>query len=132
VRSPLQNVSRLVGDHYNSDPVPAGLSAVIRSLVPGDRLPGERELAATLRVSRSALRDRLRLVEGLGVLRRTTGSAPSYSTLIPPGWRSPSTSPLLTSLIPLSALHSVRTAIERQAAIEAAQQAGPRVDGLYA
>lgn len=125
MRSSRQDVSRLVGDHYDSDPVSAGLSAVIRSLVPGDRLPGERELAATLGVSRSALRDRLRLMEGLGVLRRTTGSGTFVQHLDPTGVALALDIALTSSLIPLSALHSVRSAIERQAAIEAAQQQDP-------
>ncbi|MGI8626093.1 MAG: FadR/GntR family transcriptional regulator [Geodermatophilaceae bacterium] len=102
----------------------AGLSDVIR-LAPGDRLPGERDLAITLGVSRTALRDRLRLMEGLGVLRRTTGSGTFVQDLDPTGLALALDIALSSSRIPLSALHSVRTAIERQAAIEAAGQQDP-------
>ncbi|MGI8626087.1 MAG: FadR/GntR family transcriptional regulator [Geodermatophilaceae bacterium] len=123
--SPGSDLSSLVGDHYRSDPVSAGLSDVIRSLAPGDRLLGERDLAVTLGVSRTALRDRLRLMEGLGVLRRTTGSGTFVQDLDPTGLALALDIALSSSRIPLSALHTVRTAIERQAAIEAAGQQDP-------
>ncbi len=53
------------------------LSAAISAgeLVPGDRLPGEQELAASLRVSRMTLRQALASLAGRGVLHRTPGRA---------------------------------------------------------
>ncbi|MGO1538962.1 MAG: FadR/GntR family transcriptional regulator [Leucobacter sp.] len=48
----------------------------------GDRLPGERALAETLQVSRSSLREALRVLEALGTIRTSTGSGPGAGTII--------------------------------------------------
>lgn len=48
----------------------------------GDRLPGERQLAETLRVSRSSLREALRVLEALGTIRTSTGSGPRAGTIV--------------------------------------------------
>lgn len=45
-----------------------------RKLLPGDRLPAERELASALRVSRTTLRDALRGLAARGVLEARPGS----------------------------------------------------------
>ncbi|GAA0603514.1 FadR/GntR family transcriptional regulator [Sporichthya brevicatena] len=45
-----------------------------RKLLPGDRLPAERELASALRVSRTTLRDALRGLAARGVLESRAGS----------------------------------------------------------
>lgn len=48
----------------------------------GDALPGERRLAETLCVSRSSLREALRVLEALGAIRTSTGSGPNAGTVI--------------------------------------------------
>jgi GntR family transcriptional repressor for pyruvate dehydrogenase complex len=48
----------------------------------GGRLPGERALADELKISRPALREGLRVLEALGVLRSAVGSGPSSGTVI--------------------------------------------------
>lgn len=52
------------------------------ALVPGDRLPGERALAAELGVGRSSVREALRVLEVLGLIRTATGSGPTSGAII--------------------------------------------------
>ena len=52
------------------------------ALAPGDRLPPERELAATLGVGRSSVREALRVLEVMGLIRTGTGSGPSAGAII--------------------------------------------------
>ncbi|WP_240642417.1 FadR/GntR family transcriptional regulator [Microbacterium sulfonylureivorans] len=52
------------------------------SLRPGDRLPPERELASTLGVGRSSVREALRVLEVMGLIRTGTGSGPSSGAII--------------------------------------------------
>jgi GntR family transcriptional regulator, transcriptional repressor for pyruvate dehydrogenase complex len=49
---------------------------------PGQRLPGERVLAADLGVGRSSVREALRVMEALGLLRAQTGSGPTAGAMI--------------------------------------------------
>lgn len=51
-------------------------------LQPGDRLPPERELASTLGVGRSSVREALRVLEVMGLIRTGTGSGPSSGAII--------------------------------------------------
>ncbi|GAA2030299.1 FCD domain-containing protein [Agromyces tropicus] len=51
-------------------------------LAPGDRLPGERQLAADLGVGRSSVREALRVLEVLGLIRTHTGSGPTAGAII--------------------------------------------------
>jgi DNA-binding FadR family transcriptional regulator len=51
-------------------------------LTPGDRLPPERELAARLGVGRSSVREALRVLEVLGLVRTGTGSGPTSGAII--------------------------------------------------
>ena len=51
-------------------------------LAPGDRLPGERELAAPLGVGRSSVREALRVLEVMGLIRTGTGSGPTSGAII--------------------------------------------------
>jgi GntR family transcriptional repressor for pyruvate dehydrogenase complex len=52
------------------------------TLAPGDRLPPERELAATLGVGRSSVREALRVLEVMGLIRTGTGSGPTSGAII--------------------------------------------------
>jgi DNA-binding FadR family transcriptional regulator len=52
------------------------------TLRPGDRLPPERELATTLGVGRSSVREALRVLEVMGLIRTGTGSGPTSGAII--------------------------------------------------
>lgn len=51
-------------------------------LAPGDRLAPERELAASLGVGRSSVREALRVLEVMGLIRTGTGSGPTSGAII--------------------------------------------------
>lgn len=55
------------------------LSGVLK---PGDRLPGERQLALDLGVGRSSIREAIRVLEVLGLIRTHTGSGPTAGAII--------------------------------------------------
>lgn len=48
----------------------------------GERLPGERDLAARLQVSRAAVREAIRTLEAQGVVRSSVGSGPDAGTVV--------------------------------------------------
>jgi GntR family transcriptional repressor for pyruvate dehydrogenase complex len=51
-------------------------------LRPGDRLPPERELSAQLGVSRPSVREGIRVLEAMGVVRSAAGSGPVAGTVM--------------------------------------------------
>ncbi|WP_394554071.1 FadR/GntR family transcriptional regulator [Agromyces sp. MMS24-JH15] len=51
-------------------------------LVPGQHLPGERALSAELGVGRSSVREALRVLEAMGLIRTATGSGPTAGAII--------------------------------------------------
>ena len=51
-------------------------------LGPGDRLPSERDLSAALGVGRSSVREALRVLEVMGLIRTGTGSGPHAGAII--------------------------------------------------
>jgi GntR family transcriptional repressor for pyruvate dehydrogenase complex len=51
-------------------------------LVPGNRLPGERAMASELGVGRSSVREAIRVLEVLGLVRTNVGSGPTAGAII--------------------------------------------------
>ncbi|HEU5223978.1 MAG TPA: FCD domain-containing protein [Candidatus Lumbricidophila sp.] len=49
---------------------------------PGDRLPSERALAEQLGVSRSSVREAIRVLEAFGLVRTATGSGPNAGAIV--------------------------------------------------
>ncbi|SHH08380.1 transcriptional regulator, GntR family [Jatrophihabitans endophyticus] len=97
---------------------------VLGQLRPGDRLPPERQLAEVLGVSRSAVREALRVLESMGVLDASPGSGPGAGSRIV-GGGGPALSTLLRLQVGLSAFSQrevmeVRVQLERWAVREAA------------
>lgn len=52
------------------------------TLAPGDRLPSERDLAADLGVGRSSVREALRVLEVMGLIRTASGSGPQSGAIV--------------------------------------------------
>ncbi|MEA5457206.1 FCD domain-containing protein [Sinomonas sp. JGH33] len=48
----------------------------------GDRLPGERALAEQFGISRASVRDAIRALEVMGIVRSATGSGPNAGTIV--------------------------------------------------
>lgn len=79
-------------DETSGAPVPARAWRVVLERVegdllsgtigPGDRLPPERELATTLGVGRSSVREALRVLEVMGLIRTATGSGPTSGAIV--------------------------------------------------
>ena len=85
-------------------------------LVVGDRLPGERQLAGELRVSRASVREALRVLETLGVVSSQAGRGPDAGAILTSRPDSTLTDLLRLSL-GLSSL-SLREVIETRLMIE--------------
>ena len=97
-------------------------------LSPGDRLPGERELAEYLGVSRAGVREALRVLEALGVLSAGVGSGPASGSVVR-GEGTEALANLLRLHLALSRftqreVMEVRVQLERWAVAEAAVHAG--------
>lgn len=106
-----------------ADPVTASLVELVLDLEAGSRLPSERDLGDQLGVSRTALRDRLRYLEALGVVERRVGAGTFVRGVQPEVLSQALTIGLLAADMTMPSLHSVRWALERQAAYEAARSA---------
>lgn len=87
------------------------------------RLPPERELAARLGIQRSTLRERLAMLEQLGVLKRMQGSGTYVSLPNSEFIRFYFDLALALGLISVEELHVAREALEREIARRAAKMA---------
>jgi GntR family transcriptional regulator, transcriptional repressor for pyruvate dehydrogenase complex len=99
----------------------------------GGRLPGERALAEQLGISRPSVREAIRVLEAMGVVRTATGSGPDAGAVIVAEPASPLTSllrlHLATNHLPMGDIVQTRVLLESWAAREAAARR-PRQDEL--
>jgi GntR family transcriptional regulator, transcriptional repressor for pyruvate dehydrogenase complex len=95
----------------------------------GDRLPGERALAERIGVSRPSVREGLRVLEAMGVLRTAVGSGPESGAAIVADPAAALTSALRLHLgtghLPLADLVQVRVLLESWAVGRAAAAGDP-------
>jgi GntR family transcriptional regulator, transcriptional repressor for pyruvate dehydrogenase complex len=107
-------VAQLLKDDALSD-----LLELFGDIEPGSRLPSERELALQMGVSRTALRDRIGQLVSLGVLERREREGTFFNGIEPEALSDVLVLAMLSEQMTIDSLVSVRTALERQAAIEA-------------
>ncbi|AYY11487.1 FadR family transcriptional regulator [Actinobacteria bacterium YIM 96077] len=93
----------------------------------GARLPGERALAEDMGVSRTSVREAVRVLEAMGIVRTAVGSGPDAGALIVAEPRSPLASALrlhvATSHIPIADVVQTRILLESWAVREASGKA---------
>ena len=96
----------------------------------GDRLPAERDLAAGIGVSRTAVREAIRVLEAMGTVVQNTGSGPDAGTVLSaiPG---DALSHLISLHVMLASIGTAdvvraRVALERESARLAARHSGPK------
>ncbi len=92
-------------------------------LRPGDRLPAERELARTLRVGRSAVREAIRAMESLGIVEVRAGEGTFVAALPGSPARDPITATLFQTWSTQRKLFEVRRVLEPGLAALAARRA---------
>lgn len=92
-------------------------------LQPGDRLPAERELAETFRVSRGSVRDAIRTLELMGMLEPRQGEGTVVRDLTPDSLVVPISHVLLRKRELVAELLDVRKMLEPALAARAAQRA---------
>jgi GntR family transcriptional repressor for pyruvate dehydrogenase complex len=112
-----------LGGPRRSDDVLRRLLAMIYEgkLAPGSRLPAERELARSLTVSRTTLRDALNRLEARGLLERRPQSGSYVRTTVPPSLSEPIEEILGDNLTRFADLIEIRKILELWAATRAAQ-----------
>lgn len=94
-------------------------------LEPGDRLPPERELAQRLQVSRGSLRDAIRTLELVGLVRSRQGEGTLICDVSPEALLGPLSTALVRKRELVAELLDVRKMIEPRLAARAAAHATP-------
>ncbi|MBH0110910.1 FadR family transcriptional regulator [Salinibacterium sp. NG22] len=86
---------------------------------PGQQIPSERELAETLSISRTALRDRISRLVSLGILQRREREGTFLTGIQPDSISDTLILSLMSSQLTIDSLISVRYALERHAGMAA-------------
>ncbi|WP_168187244.1 FadR/GntR family transcriptional regulator [Salinibacterium sp. UTAS2018] len=86
---------------------------------PGQQIPSERELAETLGISRTALRDRISRLVALGILQRREREGTFLTGIQPDSISDTLILSLMSSQLTIDSLISVRFALERHAGMVA-------------
>ncbi|MFC0248331.1 FadR/GntR family transcriptional regulator [Citricoccus parietis] len=88
----------------------------------GEKLPGERHLAEQFEISRASVREAIRVLDAMGLVRSTTGSGPSAGAVV---ISEPSTAlawalrmHIATQALPIGDIVQARLLLETQAALE--------------
>ena len=120
----LDDPGRALQDHHffahlMKDEALSKLVSLLLGMGEGQQIPSERELAESLNVSRTALRDRIAKLESLGILQRRERLGTFFTGIRPEHVSDVLILSMLSSPMTVASLVSVRRALERQAAIEA-------------
>jgi GntR family transcriptional repressor for pyruvate dehydrogenase complex len=95
------------------------------TLVPGTRLPAEREMASSLRVSRGSLRQALKMLEVMGVVSQRVGDGTYLNGAAPSILAEPMEFLILLDGISMEELMDARLIVEPELAARAASRAAP-------
>src|SRR5215471_2361467 len=95
------------------------------SLTPGARLPAERELASSLKVSRGSLRQVLKMLEVMGVVSQRVGDGTYLNAAAPSILAEPMEFLILLDGISMEELMDARLIVEPELAARAAARATP-------
>jgi len=102
------------------------------AIVPGTRLPAEREMASTLKVSRGSLRQVLKMLEIMGVVSQRVGDGTYLNAAAPTILAEPMEFLFLLDGISFEELMDARLIVEPEIAARAASRATPeQVDALH-
>ncbi len=98
---------------------------ILEELKPGDKLPSERELAQSCKVSRSSIRDAIRRLELMGMVEPRQGAGTIVCQRTPEALVNPLTAILLRQRKHVAELLDVRLMIEPAIAARAAEHITP-------
>ncbi len=98
---------------------------IVEELKPGDKLPSERELAASCKVSRSSIRDAIRRLEMIGLVEPRQGAGTIVRDVSPDALVNPLFSALMRKRRHVADLLDVRIMLEPPIAARAARHITP-------
>ena len=96
---------------------------ILKKLQPGDKLPSERELAETLGVSRSSIRDAIRSLELMGMVEPRQGAGTIVRDISPDSLANPLANALKSKEELIGELFDFRKMVEPELAARAAARA---------